>query len=49
MVRLLELVGESRDIADPWYSGDFECTYEDLQQGLEALMAQVEADCADEI
>ena len=49
MVRLLELVGESRDIADPWYSGDFECTYEDLLQGLTALMAQVEADCADEI
>ena len=49
MVRLLELVGESRDIADPWYSGDFECTYEDLQQGLEALMAQVEAACTDEI
>ena len=49
MVQLLELVGESRDIADPWYSGDFECTYEDLLQGLTALMAQVEADCADEI
>lgn len=49
MVRLLELVGESRDIADPWYSGDFECTYEDLLQGLTVLMAQVEADCADEI
>lgn len=49
MVRLLELVGESRDIADPWYSGDFECTYEDLLQGLTALVAQVEADCADEI
>ena len=49
MMRLLELVGESRDIADPWYSGDFECTYEDLLQGLTALMAQVEADCADEI
>lgn len=49
MVRLLELAGESRDIADPWYSGDFECTYEDLQQGLEALIAQVETACAEDL
>lgn len=48
MVRLLELVGEPRDIADPWYSGDFERTYQDLQQGLAALMEQVEAACGEE-
>ena len=44
MHRLLELCGEARDIADPWYTGDFEQTYEDLSLGLEALLAQLEKD-----
>ena len=38
MVRLLELVGESRDIADPWYSGDFMTTYRDIYEGCNALL-----------
>lgn len=41
MHRLLDLCGEVRDIADPWYTGDFEQTYEDLSLGLEALLALV--------
>ena len=44
MHRLLELCGEARDIAYPWYTGDFEQTYEDLSLGLEALLAQLEKD-----
>ena len=39
--RLLELAGEPRDIADPWYTGDFEQTYRDLERGLEALLARL--------
>jgi protein-tyrosine phosphatase len=27
-----------RNIADPWYTGNFEATYNDLQQGLQALL-----------
>lgn len=31
-----ERKGES--IADPWYTGDFEVTYNDIMQGLEGLL-----------
>lgn len=39
--RLLELAGEARDIADPWYTDDFEQTYRDLLLGLAALLARL--------
>lgn len=42
MYRMLDLCGETRDIADPWYSGDFEQTYQDLRKGLETLLAKIE-------
>lgn len=35
---LLEFAGLSRDIADPWYTGDFDKTYEDIYKGCEALL-----------
>ncbi len=28
----------NRDVADPWYTGDFETTYEDLVEGCEMLI-----------
>ena len=34
---LLEYAGENRDIADPWYTGDFARTYEDVLKGCTAL------------
>lgn len=36
---LLEYAGESRSIADPWYTGDFDETYRDVKRGCEALYA----------
>ena len=30
-----------RDIADPWYTGDFETTYKDIQQGLDGLLREM--------
>ena len=42
MHRLLDLAGEDRDIADLWYTGDFEQTYTDLTKGLNALLEQLE-------
>lgn len=30
-----------RDIADPWYTGNFEATYRDLEEGLRALVNSV--------
>ena len=38
---MMEYAGETRDVADPWYTGDFEKTYEDLVKGCSALL-QVE-------
>ena len=35
---LLSFAGQDRDIADPWYSGDFEATYRDVLLGCEALV-----------
>ena len=35
---LLSYAGKDRDIADPWYTGDFEKTWLDLEEGLSALL-----------
>ena len=34
----------SHDVADPWYTGDFEMTYQDLIEGCRALLAQIQQD-----
>lgn len=36
--RLLDFSAHPRDIADPWYTGDFEKTYEDVVEGLEGFL-----------
>ena len=36
--KLLAIAGISRDVADPWYTGDFQETYEDVMVGCEALL-----------
>lgn len=35
---LMTLVGEHRDVADPWYTGDFEKTFSDLSEALPTLL-----------
>ena len=40
---LMEFAGESRDIADPWYTGDFDATYADVLKGCTALLARLTA------
>ena len=35
---LLDFSKHPRDIADPWYTGDFETTYRDIMEGLEGLL-----------
>ena len=37
--RLLDWAGRSRDVADPWYTGDFDATYRDVFVGCEAMLA----------
>ncbi len=34
---MLEFVGSTRDVADPWYTGDFDKTYDDIKSACEAL------------
>ena len=36
--RLLDFTDHPRDTADPWYTGNFDITYEDIREGCEALL-----------
>lgn len=36
--KLLEFAGSTRDIADPWYTGNFDKTYDDIVEGCEAFL-----------
>ncbi len=36
---LLEYAGEHRNVADPWYTNDFETAYNDIFKGCRALLA----------
>ncbi len=36
--RLMEFAGEDRDVADPWYTGNFDVTYMDVLKGCKALL-----------
>ena len=36
--RLLSYIGEERDVADPWYTGNFDATYRDVDAGCRALL-----------
>ncbi len=38
---MMSFAGERRDVADPWYTGDFEKTYQDLIRGCTALLKQI--------
>lgn len=37
--KLLSFAGADRDIADPWYTGNFDATYEDVVKGCEGFIA----------
>ena len=39
--KLLDFVGMDRDVADPWYTGDFEATYADVVAGCSALLKEI--------
>ena len=41
ILKLLPIAGISRDVADPWYTGNFEETYEDVMTGCKALLKQL--------
>ncbi len=37
--KLMLFTGDNADVADPWYTGDFEQTYTDVYAGCKALLA----------
>lgn len=41
--RLLEFAGRGGDIADPWYTGDFDETYKDVTEGCEGFLEFLES------
>lgn len=40
--KLLQFAGSSRDIADPWYTDNFDETYNDILEGLEGFWSYLE-------
>ncbi len=39
--KLLSFAGSGRDVADPWYTGDFATTYDDVLAGCKGLLEQI--------
>lgn len=38
MKLMMSYAGKMRDVADPWYTGDFERTYSDLVESISAML-----------
>jgi protein-tyrosine phosphatase len=36
--KLMSYAGKDTDVADPWYSGDFERTYQDVVEGCRGIL-----------
>ena len=43
---LMSYTGFPRDVADPWYTGEFEETFQDLLEGCEAMLDRNRTRCA---
>jgi len=41
VTKLLSFAGEGGDIADPWYTGNFDDTYDDVLRGCEGLLREL--------
>lgn len=41
---LMSFTGRGRSVADPWYTGDFETTFQDILEGCEAMLKIYEKD-----
>ena len=39
--KLLEYAGRGDEVADPWYTGDFEATWQDVLSGCTGLLAHI--------
>ena len=48
ITKLLSYAGLERDIADPWYSGNFDETYDDIQKVCTALLKKLHPEVNDD-
>ena len=44
VIKLLSFSGRNDDIADPWYTGNFDETYNDVLEGCNALLRKIKED-----
>ena len=44
IVKLLEYAGRHDDVADPWYSRNFELAYSDIEEGCKAFLRYLEVE-----
>ena len=40
---LMDWTGKSRDVADPWYTGNFQTTWDDVNEGCDAMIDKLTA------
>ena len=38
---MMSYTGMGRDVADPWYTGDFETAFQDILEACEAMLGQI--------
>ena len=38
---MMDHAGKHRDVADPWYTGDFETTFNDITEGCEGFLSKI--------
>lgn len=41
LVKLMNLTNRPGDVADPWYTGNFDATWRDCQEGCQALLTSL--------
>ena len=41
IAKMMSFVGSSADVADPWYTGNFELTFSDIYKACKALLEQI--------
>ena len=39
---MMSYAGSGRDVADPWYTGDFETTFQDILTACQAMLSQLQ-------
>ena len=42
---MMDYAGKHRDVADPWYTGDFETTYNDIVEGCRGFLKLISEKC----